>query len=740
MKRYETAVCALIVGSIHLSPSLAREVAAQNPCQPRQDLISVPEIRSQGGLLRAELKLTSGERTIWEVAGDTRCVPQDIRYITGRNLLVPQPEDPLFSSGVAIPGPTLRARVGDMIQIRFLNHVDTRNFPFSLDQANTDASNTTGCDEVRTEAGLLYPGQSGDLMPNCLHGSSTSNIHFHGTHTTPNTTGDNILLFVRPAPRDADGRITQDSALIDSAFQQIWETCSQAGSPTAWSQLPERWRADQERLIKQYDATAPYRGVPGNLPPELKLWPANEKQIAQGIWPQNQMGAYPYCFRLADPQTNTMGQAPGTHWYHAHKHGSTALNVANGLAGVLVVEGQYDDDLRRFYGAAFRDQVLMIQQISTTPFPLLNPAVAGKGPRNRPLYRLSVNGRLKPVVKMRPGEVQLWRVANGTYRDAVQLQRFDALPGGAAQGGVAWRQIALDGVQFAYGNYQREGAENVMINLAPGNRVDLLVKAPREAGRYALIVQPNEGLPLDPAVGDVFDSPIDTLLTVSIEGEAVNPAQDFIQDEAHFPAFPAYLADIPETDIGHRREVVFGAGHNLIDGKTFDPNVYSQVMKLNSVEEWKISNEANNKAHPFHIHVNPFQITELFQPNLANTSRPQDACYVNPLDPETWKPCTPLTGPYIWWDTFAIPTSAKIDLPSSVCTLKGRCPPAIEQYTSCTTEGKCTVTIPGYFKMRSRFVDFTGTYVVHCHILIHEDRGMMQLVQVVSDRPPYQHN
>jgi FtsP/CotA-like multicopper oxidase with cupredoxin domain len=29
--------------------------------------------------------------------------------------------------------------------------------------------------------------------------------------------------------------------------------------------------------------------------------------------------------------------------------------------------------------------------------------------------------------------------------------------------------------------------------------------------------------------------------------------------------------------------------------------------------------------------------------------------------------------------------------------------------------------------------------VIHCHILIHEDRGMMQLVQVVSDKPPYTH-
>ena len=33
-----------------------------------------------------------------------------------------------------------------------------------------------------------------------------------------------------------------------------------------------------------------------------------------------------------------MGQAPGTHWYHAHKHGSTAINISNGMTGVEQVQ------------------------------------------------------------------------------------------------------------------------------------------------------------------------------------------------------------------------------------------------------------------------------------------------------------------------------------------------------------------------------------------------------------------
>ena len=57
-----------------------------------------------------------------------------------------------------------------------------------------------------------------------------------------------------------------------------------------------------------------------------------------------------------------------------------------------------------------------------------------------PKPQLSVNGRLNPVVKMRPGEVQLWRIVNGAFRDAVQFQSFCA--GGAAWPGVRSRRTA----------------------------------------------------------------------------------------------------------------------------------------------------------------------------------------------------------------------------------------------------------------------------------------------------------
>jgi FtsP/CotA-like multicopper oxidase with cupredoxin domain len=43
-----------------------------------------------------------------------------------------------------------------------------------------------------------------------------------------------------------------------------------------------------------------------------------------------------------------------------------------------------------------------------------------------------------------------------------------------------------------------------------------------------------------------------------------------------------------------------------------------------------------------------------------------------------------------------------------------------------------TVVVPrnGSVTFRSRFLDFTGRFVLHCHMMNHEELGMMQVVEV----------
>jgi FtsP/CotA-like multicopper oxidase with cupredoxin domain len=689
-----------------------------------QGLLTVPEIKSENGRLKALLLLSDNStRVMWDTGTTPRCATQPMRYFHGRSLLKPGPEDPLFSKSDPIPGPTFRARVGDLIEIQFENLINTQHFINSLDRGDTDQAN--GCDITFAGSGGKSSNLNGDTMPNCLHGSSTVNVHFHGTHTTPNTTGDNVLLFIRPA----QGALTPDG---QTAINQFYSACEKSDPPTYWTDMPTAWQGLQRQLVKNYDNSAPYKGQsppkggPPVLPQNMQLSPVNQKEIDNRLWPQYQMGFFPYCFRVPvyDPAKVKMGQAPGTHWYHAHKHGSTALNVANGMTGAFIIEGKYDDDLNKYYKSnpawKFQEQVLVIQQLTT----VLNLTVPGKGPGSRAVPLLSVNGRLAPVITMQPNQVQLWRLVNGAERDAALFQGFVARGASTSCSGtptttcVHWKQTAQDGVQFNYTNYQGTKEDN-QFNLAPANRADLLVQAPSAAGTYDLKVQ--AGLcrnDCNPGKPNIVPQ-IETLLTVVVKDSAISPAMPFISSEADFPTFPTFLSDIPAGDIFLKRELVFqdNGGKLEINGKQFNDHDFNQVMLLNSAEEWKISNLDSDREHPFHIHVNPFQIIEVFQPQSAVAKDPTNPCYADPNKPETWKACNSPQKDFVWWDTFAIPAS-RVD----------------------KDKNGNPVTIPGYFRMRSKFVDFPGQFVLHCHILTHEDRGMMELIEVVPDTTIYTHH
>lgn len=718
----------------------ARAQAQIVACPAQQDsLIAIPEIRSVDHKLQATLKLVDGVRTLWSIAGDPRCARQNLRLLQGFSM---GKNTPWPTGTEPIPGPTFRARLGDLVEISFFNQIDVNKFATSLDKGET--GNQSSCDQSMTSdssmSGIAGPTTT-DGMPNCMHGSSTTNVHFHGTHTTPSTTGDNVLLFIRPALRTNGKLRPADEANALDAFASVYRQCEAHGPPTLWSQLPKSWQGTQRSLVKEFDRTAPYQGKTGGLPDAFKLWPVDSAEIEHGGWPQYQIGANPYCFPLPkyDSTTMRMGQAPGTHWYHAHKHGSTALNVANGLAGAFIVAGEYDDSLHAYYGPNFREQVLVIQQLSTVPF-TQSAAVP-----------IAINGRRNPVVGMKPGEVQLWRIVNGAFRDAIDFRYFEpktatsckTTPSQSAS--PDWRQIAQDGVQFNTATYDALGTINHAFNLAPGNRADLLVKAPTQPGLYTLCVVRNIALFVQDTAGIGGATP---LLTVTVGG-ASNQTQQFIPD-ARFPIQPSFLKDIQASEIKLHRDLTFGPVFNMIDGKVFVDHQIEQAMLLNTAEEWTVRNAANDIAHPFHIHVNPFQITALFEPNSPAAKTPGNLCYVNPDDPSTFKPCASSQprAPYVWWDVFAIPTGQQVDISkrcrptaSSDSVAVAACPAQLRAYTKCDVKAKkCVEYIPGWFKMRSRFVDFAGQFVIHCHILAHEDRGMMQLIEIVSDKSGYSHH
>ena len=131
--------------------------------------------------------------------------------------------------------------------------------------------------------------------------------------------------------------------------------------------------------------------------------------------------------------------------------------------------------------------------------------------------------------------------------------------------------------------------------------------------------------------------------------------------------------------VDRRRRIVFSENTKtnkfFINGKQFNHKRIDQRVKLNAVEEWTIRN-VTHERHPFHIHVNDFQV-------MSVNGRPYKARSLA--------------------DTFPLPVGGEI-------------------------------------KIRMHFTQFTGEYVFHCHILAHEDRGMMTVVEVSPLQPPYSHH
>ena len=729
--RQALAVTSSVALAEFLPPALLKAAGpSQAVCPPDTDLrelTQVVEITRNGNNLQAVLRVVDGERTVPTSTKTT--VKTRLRYYIGHNpgdlsqSWPPKDQPAPAPPGPPGPGPTLRCSVGDNVQITFLNQVNVANFPDSL--ANGEYGKAEGCDELRVPGNKNYYPAT-DKFPNCLHASSAANIHFHGTHVTPSTTGDNVLVNIWPSTTVMEKDVQQ-------AFRQTFEECETRHIPQKWEDLPLQWRMYQERLIKEYDSTAPYVGPGANpngrgLPEYLRLWPQDVEAITHGAWPPYYVGSYPYCFKIPRYEELAhhpgeahsgvkMGQAPGTHWYHSHKHGSTSINMFNGLSGAFIIEDNsltgYDGVLKAYYektGHKLDQVVLVFQQIVDDPN-LLRPT-----PQRRPLL---VNGQFTPFVKMQPGQVQMWRMVNATVSAPVAIQ-FNSCPtpSGVVNPPPQFKQTAQDGVQYAYANYNKPDNGKNPITLAPANRVDILVKAPTQQGLYV--------------VGTVAAP----LLFIQVGGATMS--MGFPQTEAEFPPMPVFLNNITENQIHLQRRLVYGwdknrtaAGRNAdgsapqytIDRQQFSDGIVNQVMLLDTAEEWTIYNETTI-AHPFHIHVNPFQVVEVFNPNTSDvpTRYVSDAREKEAAEKKYGNTKKVVVGPPIWYDNFAIPIAK---------TLNGAL--ILDPATG-------YAQTPGYFTMRSRFVDFTGQYVQHCHILAHEDRGMMQLLEVVSNKTVVKHH
>ncbi|HYR09030.1 MAG TPA: multicopper oxidase domain-containing protein, partial [Longimicrobium sp.] len=187
-----------------------------------------------------------------------------------------------------------------------------------------------------------------------------------------------------------------------------------------------------------------------------------------------------YSFRI--PQN----QSPGTHWYHPHKHGSVAIQVANGMAGAFIVEDTTGlDSIVTALG--MREHLIAIQQVAERVGLLGHQGELDKSP-------ILANGQYQPTIYMAPNEVQRWRIVNENTTRTTKTFRigFADNPG---QEPLLY-DVARDGVQFAPGNYDTSDADTALF-MAPGQRLDVFVQAPSNPGLFTFLAVHTPGASLN---------------------------------------------------------------------------------------------------------------------------------------------------------------------------------------------------------------------------------------------------
>jgi FtsP/CotA-like multicopper oxidase with cupredoxin domain len=319
------------------------------------------------------------------------------------------PTPSLFSYNGSSPGPTVRVRGDGEVRFRVRNvlGLDQQRTPVgpypdpiditpakrrevcSLVEAQVldgDPENPRNCppfffpeqvQQILANA-TVRPGWSLKGHVNGIHGTHVTNLHTHGLHVFPQT--------------NPDGSYSDDVHLRILPHAN-WEARKNSGD---------------ENL-----ATLAHHEHVGQLDYKMQLWFERDGK------------------RLHHP--------PGTHWYHPHSHGSTHNQVASGMAGFLVVEGDVDDAINRAMTGEsrpdpsvktgpydYRERLVFIQRV----FVQSNDLDAGQ--RKNALRfppAAAVNGSHKPaVVRLRPGAVERWRVLNGSV-DGAGTKRFMVLEG-----------------------------------------------------------------------------------------------------------------------------------------------------------------------------------------------------------------------------------------------------------------------------------------------------------------------
>ena len=343
----------------------------------------------------------------------------------------------------------------------------------------------------------------------------------------------------------------------------------------------------------------------------------------------------------------------GTFWYHPHLHGLVAEQLFGGLAGLLIVRGEFDEipEIK-----AAEEQFIVLKD-----FALEGNQANFQGHMGMMLGRegelLTVNGKLNPNFSIPKGGLLRLRVLNASSSRFYRL-KLEEHP---------LYLIATDGGSIS------EPVELSEVLLTPGERVEILIRGEREPGQYRLL-----NLPYDRTGGMMGGGMMRNRGMMGNRSNRNTPqtlASLTYNDRVETLPLPKQLITVPElTEPQKTRRFTLNHGMAqgmgmvfLINGEPFVMGNPDTVVKLNTVEDWEIAN-TDTMDHSFHLHINDFQV-------ISRNNQPE---------------------PYRAWKD-----------------------------TTLVRRGEVV-------RIRIPFKDFPGKTVYHCHILDHEDLGMMGTIQILA--------
>jgi FtsP/CotA-like multicopper oxidase with cupredoxin domain len=336
--------------------------------------------------------------------------------------------------------------------------------------------------------------------------------------------------------------------------------------------------------------------------------------------------------------------------------------------------------------------------------------------------QFTVNGLFQPVIQSKPGQTEIWVLANVSDLAYMSVQLTETATG-------RHPKIAIVGQD---GNPSSAVHHPVFENgtrlvIPPATRYAIAVTMP-DSGDLVLEMPPmGDGARTLSSPGILYENdgsenPPARLGTLSVPPSSISYFDGFF-------VFPTQVLAraVPSGERG--TSVAFAEGQELGAHATFDelsklepdvkrqlritggflndmasksdpkafvyafegtafPNVPLLQPRLNSVEEWTFIND-NNDEHPIHVHVNDFQVTNYFDPTTGLK-----------------------TGAEMW----------EVDNANVPAPTLG--------------PGESTIQ-SGALSIRTKFEDYTGLFVMHCHRLNHEDNGLMTLVNVIPEVSSY---